>query len=131
MLNQAKNELIKSSKILGIHTALFSLLTFLSVIATLLIGSNEIIIGIGVSSVIMLIVDYINDINNNITSLLDHVHGVTSKYNAFLNVSQIISIDKEVDEGTLELNRIDSIEFKDVRLSYDGVNVILENINLK
>ena len=46
MLNQAKNELIKSSKILGIHPALFSLLTFLSVIATLLIGSNEIIIGI-------------------------------------------------------------------------------------
>lgn len=104
MLNQAKNELIKSSKILGIHTALFSLLTFLAVIATLLIGGNEIIIGIGVSSVIMLIVDYINDINNNMTSLLDHVHGVTSKYNAFLNVLQIISIDKEVDEGTLELN---------------------------
>ena len=131
MLNQAKNELIKSSKILGIHTALFSLLTFLAVIATLLIGGNEIIIGIGVSSVIMLIVDYINDINNNMTSLLDHVHGVTSKYNAFLNVLQIISIAKEVDEGTLELNRIDSIEFKDVALSYDGVNVILENINLK
>ena len=79
----------------------------------------------------MLIVDYINDINNNMTSLLDHVHGVTSKYNAFLNVLKIISIDKEVDEGTLELNRIDSIEFKDVGLSYDGVNVILENINLK
>lgn len=131
MLNQAKNELIKSSKILGIHTALFSLLTFLAVIATLFIGGNEIVIGIGVSSAIMLIVDYINDINNNMTSLLDHVHGVTSKYNSFLNVLQIINIDKEVDEGTLELNRIDSIEFKDVALSYDGVNVILENINLK
>ena len=52
----------------------------------------------------MLIVDYINDINNNMTSLLDHIHGVMSKYNAFLNVLQIISIDKEVDEGTLELN---------------------------
>lgn len=76
----------------------------MAVIATLLIGGNEIIIGIGVSSVIMLIVDYINDINNNMTSLLDHIHGVMSKYNAFLNVLQIISIDKEVDEGTLELN---------------------------
>ncbi len=131
MLNQAKNELLKSSKILGIHTALFSLLTFLAVIAILFIGGNEIVIGIGVSSAIMLIVDYTSDINNNMTSLLDHVHGVTSKYNAFLNVLQIMSIDKEVDEGTLELNRIDSIEFKDVALSYDGVNVILENINLK
>ena len=131
MLNQAKDELIKSSKILGIHTALFSLLTFLAVIVTIFIGGNEILIGIGVSSAIMLIVDYTSDINNNMKGLLDHVHGVMSRYNAFLNVLQIINIDKEVDEGTLELNRIDSIEFKDVALSYDGVNVILENINLK
>ena len=131
MLNQSKNELIKSSKILGIHVALFSILTFLAVIATLFIGGNEIVIGIGVSSAIMLIVDYTSDINNNMTSLLEHVHGALSRYNAFLNVLQIINIDKEIDEGTLELNRINSIEFKEVALSYDSVNVILENINLK
>lgn len=131
MLNQAKNELINSSKILGIHTALFSLLTFFAIIFTLFIGGNEIIIGIGVSSAIMLIVDYISDINNNMTGLLDHVHNIINRYNAFLNVLKIINIDKEVDTGILELNRIDSIEFKDVALSYDGINVILENINLK
>ncbi len=131
MLEQAKNELIKSSKILGIHTALFSLLTFLAVIATLFIGGNEIVIGVEVGSIIMIIIDYISDINNNITSLLDHVHSLASKYNAFLNVLKIIDIEKEIDEGTLELNKVSSIEFKNVALSYDGVNVILENINLK
>ena len=130
ILNQAKRELIKSSKILGIHTALFSLLTFFAIIATLFIGGNEIVIGIGVSSAIMLIIDYVNDINNNMASLLDHVHGIMSKYSSFLNVLRIINIDKEVDKGSLELKKIDSIEFKDVTLSYDGVNVILENINL-
>ena len=130
ILNQAKRELIKSSKILGIHTALFSLLTFFAIIATLFIGGNEIVIGIGVSSAIMLIIDYVNDINNNMASLLDHVHGIMSKYSSFLNVLKIINIDKEVDKGSLELKKIDSIEFKDVALSYDGVNVILENINL-
>lgn len=130
ILNQAKRELIKSSKILGIHTALFSLLTFFAIIATLFIGGNEIVIGIGVSSAIMLIIDYVNDINNNMASLLDHVHGIMSKYSSFLNVLKIINIDKEVDKGSLELKKIDSIEFKDVTLSYDGVNVILENINL-
>ena len=130
ILNQAKRELIKSSKILGIHTALFSLLTFFAIIATLFIGGNGIVIGIGVSSAIMLIIDYVNDINNNMASLLDHVHGIMSKYSSFLNVLRIINIDKEVDKGSLELKKIDSIEFKDVALSYDGVNVILENINL-
>ena len=31
----------------------------------------------------------------------------------------------------MELKKIKSIEFKDVKLSYDGVNTILDNINLK
>lgn len=62
-----------SSKILGLHTALFTLLTFLSIIATLVIEGNQIVLEIGLGSTIMLIVDYINDINGHMQSLLDHV----------------------------------------------------------
>lgn len=131
MLRKAKNELIKSSKILGLHTALFSLLTFGAVIATLIIGGNQIILGVGLGSTIILIVDYISDINNHMNSLLEHAHGIVNKYNCFINILEIISIDKEVDEGVLELDKIDSIQFENVKLSYDGVNTILENINLK
>lgn len=131
MLRKAKNELIKSSKILGLHTALFSLLTFGAVIATLIIGGNQIILGLGLGSTIILIVDYISDINNHMDSLLEHAHGIVNKYNCFINILEIISIDKEVDEGILELDKIDSIQFENVKLSYDGVNTILENINLK
>lgn len=131
MLKQSKKELIKSSKILGLHTALFTLLTFLSIIATLIIGGNQIILGIGLGSIIMLIVDYINDINGHMQSLLDHVHGMVNKYNSFINIFNITCIDKEKDEGTLELKKIDSIEFENVKLSYDSANTILDNINLK
>ena len=131
MLKQSKKELIRSSKILGLHTALFTLLTFLSIIATLIIGGNQIILGIGLGSIIMLIVDYINDINGHMQSLLDHVHGMVNKYNSFINIFNITCIDKEKDEGTLELDKIDSIEFENVKLSYDNTNTILDNINLK
>lgn len=131
LLEKAKKDFIKSNKILGIHTALFSLLSFLTTIVTLLIGGNKIIIGIGVGSTIILMMDYINDINAHMKGVLDHAHEAMNKYTAFLNVLEIVDIDKEVDEGTLELNKIDSIEFKDVSLSYDGVNIILENINFK
>jgi len=131
MLKKAKNELIKSSKILGLHTALFSLLTFLSIISTLAIGGNQILLGIGLGSTIMLIVDYINDINGHMKSLLEHVHGIANRYNSFINILEIVKINEEKDEGTLELETIKSIEFKDVKLSYDGVNTILDNINLK
>lgn len=131
MLEKTKSELIKSSKILGLHTALFALLTFGTVIATLMIGGNQIVLGIGVGSTIILIVDYISDINNHMDSLLEHVHGIINKYNCFINILAIVSIDKEKDEGTLGLEKIDSVEFKNVKLSYDGVNTILDKINLK
>ena len=131
MLEKAKYELIKSSKILGSHTAIFSLLTFFATIATLIIGGNQIIIGVGVGSTIILIIDYISDISNHMQSLLEHIHGVINKYNCFINVLEIIDTNKEEDKGTLELEKIKSIEFKDVKLSYDNVNTTLENINLK
>ena len=131
MLEKSKKELLKSSKILGLHTALFSLLTFFSTIVTLIIGGNQIILGIGVGSTIILIVDYINDINNHMKSLLEHVHGIINKYNCFINILTIVDINKEIDEGTLELDNIKSIEFRNIKLSYDGINTILDNINLK
>ena len=64
-------------------------------------------------------------------SLLEHVHGIFNKYNCFINILGIVSINKEKDEGTLSLEKINSIEFKNVKLSYDGVNTILDKINLK
>ena len=131
LLEKAKCNSIKSSKILNIHSTIFSLLSFFATIVTLLISGNKIIIGIGVGSSIILMLDYINDINGHMKGVLDHAHEAINKYTAFLNVLEVMKLDKEVDEGTLELNKIDSIEFKDVALSYDGVNVILENINLK
>ncbi len=131
MLEKSKKEMINSSKIIGLHTALFALLTFFAIIATLVIGGSKIALGIGTAATIMLIIDYINDTNNNMFSLLEHVHGFINRYNCFINILQITSIKKEYDEGDLELNKIDSIEFKNVVLSYDNKNIILDNINLK
>lgn len=131
MLEKSKIEFIKSSKILGLHTALFSLLTFGATITTLVIGGNQIILGVGVGSTIMLIIDYINDINNHMENILDHSHNILNRYNCFLNILEIVSIQKECDNGKQKLDNINSIEFDNVKLSYDGVNTILENINLK
>lgn len=131
MLEKSKREFIKSSKILGLHTALFSLLTFGATITTLVIGGNQIILGVGVGSTIMLIIDYINDINSHMKNILDHSHNILNRYNCFLNILEIVSIQKECDNGKQKLDNINSIEFDNVKLSYDGVNTILENINLK
>lgn len=131
ILEKSKEKYLKTNKILALHTSLFSLITFSSVIITLIIGGNEIIMGIGVASTVMLLVDYISDINDHMQSLLNHAHGILSKYNAFLRILKISSIAKEEDKGIKNINKIKSIEFKNVKMSYDNENIILEDINLK
>ncbi len=131
MLDKCKNEMVKSSRIIAIHNGLFSLLTFGAVISILIIGGNELSLGIGMASTIMLMVDYVDDINRHMKSLMEHVHGLNNRYNCFLNVLKISKIKKEKNEGVRKLNNIETIEFKDVSLSYDGVNTILDRISFK
>lgn len=131
MLDKCKDETVKSSKIIAIHNSLFSLLTFGAVISILIVGGNELSLGIGLASTIMLMVDYVDDINRHMKSLLEHVHGLNNRYNCFLNVLKISKITKEKNEGIKKLNHIETIEFKDVSLSYDGINTILDKISFK
>lgn len=131
ILEKSKEKYLKTNKILALHTSLFALITFLSVIITLIIGGNEIIMGVGVASTVMLLVDYIGDINDHTQSLLNHAHGILSKYNVFLRILKISEIGKEEDDGIKNINKIKSIEFKNVKMSYDRENIILEDINLK
>lgn len=131
MLDKCKNEMVKSSRIIAIHNGLFSLLTFGAVISILIVGGNELSLGIGLASTIMLMVDYVDDINRHMKSLLEHVHGLNNRYNCFLNVLRTSKITKEKDEGTRTLKHIETIEFKDVSLSYDNINTILDKISFK
>lgn len=128
-LNKCKKEIIKSNKIISMHNGLFSLLTFASVITILVIGGNELSLGIGMASTIMLMVDYVDDINRHMKSLLEHIHGLNNRYNCFLNVLKTYKMPKEQNKGTRSLENIEKIEFKDISLSYDGVNTILDKIN--
>ena len=131
MLEKCKKEILNSSRIKEIHNSLFSLLTFGATISIIIIGGNELNLGIGMSSTIMLMIDYVDDINRQMKSLLGHVHGLNNRYISFLNVIKIHEIEKEEDNGKLSLESGKSIEFKDVSLSYDNKNIILDKINFK
>ena len=131
MLKECQKKIINSSKIIQIHNSLFSVLTFSAVISILLISGNELSLGIGLSSTIMLMLDYVDDISKHMKSLLGHVHGMNKKYNCFLNVLKISKLEKEKNDGTKHLDNIKTIEFKDVSLSYDAVNIILDKISFK
>ena len=131
ILDECKKEMLKANRIIAIHNGLFSLLTFGAVISILIIGGNELSIGIGGSSTIMLMINYVDDINRHMQSLLDHVHGLNNRYHCFLNVLETVKLAKEEDRGTKTLDHIECVEFKEVSLSYDQTNMILDRISFK
>ena len=49
ILEESKKEILKSSKIIEIHNAMFSLFTFSAIIMIILVGGNELILGVGIS----------------------------------------------------------------------------------
>lgn len=49
ILEESKKEILKSSKIIEIHNAMFSLFTFSAIIMIILIGGNELILGVRIS----------------------------------------------------------------------------------
>ena len=71
-----------------------------------------------------------NKKNKNIEELTSEILG-----NAF--IGNLFDISNDIDNTSqnlvtyLELDNIKSIEFRNIKLSYDGINTILDNINLK
>ncbi len=130
-LTEYKKEVLKSNKIIEMHNGLFSLLSFGAVISIIIVGGNELSMGIGMAATIMLMVDYTDDINRHMQELLEHVHNFNNRYNCFLNVLNMEKMEKEQDKGLKKLDNIENLEFKDVTLSYDNKNVILDKISFK
>lgn len=131
ILDECKKEMLKANQIIAIHNGLFSLLTFGAIISILIIGGNELSLGVGLSSTIMLMIDYVDDINRHMKSLLGHVHGLNKRYHCFLNVLETVKLEKEEDKGIETLDHIERVEFREVSLSYDQTNMILDRISFK
>ncbi len=128
-LEMNKERAIKSSRITNIHSMLFAILSFAALIATIIVGGNKLIIGATASSTIMMFENYLSNINNNVSNLVDHMHNITNRYNQFLNILQIIDMQKEEETGNKKLSKVLSIEFKNVCFSYDGQKMVLNDIN--
>ncbi len=128
-LETNKEKAIKSSRIINIHSMLFAILSFAALIATIIVGGNKLIIGATASSTIMMMENYLSNINNSVSNMVDHMHNITNRYNQFLNILQIVSLQKEEETGNEKLSKVSSIEFKNVCFSYDGQKMVLNDIS--
>lgn len=119
------------NKYIYLHSALLGILGFISLIIVVYYSGISIINGLITISLVILFKQYIGDIENRMNEMISQINAMNNSINSFKQISKLLDMKQEKDNGNLELKKISSIEFKNVKLSYDNINTVLENINFK
>lgn len=119
------------NKYIYLHSALLGILGFISLIVVVYYSGISIINGLITISLVILFKQYISDIENRMNEMISQINAMNNSINSFKQISKLLDMKQENDNGNLELKKISSIEFKNVKLSYDNINTVLENINFK
>lgn len=119
------------NKYIYLHSALLGILGFISLIIVVYYSGISIINGLITISLVILFKQYIGDIENRMNEMISQINAMNNSINSFMQISKLLDMKQENDNGNLKLKKIRSIEFKNVKLSYDNINTVLENINFK
>lgn len=119
------------NKYIYLHSALLGILGFISLIIIVYQAGINAISGLITISLIILFKEYIGDIENRMNEIINQVNAMNNCFYSFKQIYKLLDMEKEQNEGKLKLEKINSIEFKNVKLSYDNINIILNNINFK
>lgn len=119
------------NKYIYLHSALLGILGFISLIIVVYYSGISIINGLITISLVILFKQYIGDIENRMNEMISQINAMNNSINSFMQISKLLDMKQENDNGNLKLKKIRSIEFKNVRLSYDNINTVLENVNFK
>ena len=119
------------NKYIYLHSALLGILGFISLIIVVYYSGISIINGLITISLVILFKQYTGDIENRMNEVISWINSMNNSINSFKQISKLLDMKQENDNGNLELKRISNIEFKNVKLSYDNVNTVLEDINFK
>lgn len=119
------------NKYIYLHSALLGILGFISLIIVVYYSGISIINGLITISLVILFKQYIGDIENRMNEMISQINAMNNSINSFMQISKLLDMKQENDNGNLKLKKIRSIEFKNVKLSYDNINTVLENVNFK
>ena len=131
LLKKTTNEVLKYNKLIYAHKYLFSFISFISTLIIVYVCGLNAISGISSLALVILFRNYIADLDNDMNVIVDFKNEANSEYSAYLKIYELCNLSKEENSGSLTLNKVSSIEFSHVKMSYDGVNDILKDINFK
>lgn len=131
LLKQTTKEVLKYNRVIYVHKYLFSFISFISTLIIVYVGGLNIASGISSLALIILFRNYISDLDNDMNIIVEFSNLANTNYNDYMKIYSICNLDKEANNGVKKLSKVKSIEFNHVKMSYDGKNEVLKDINLK
>lgn len=130
LLKKTSDEVLKYNKVIYIHKYLLSFISFISTILIVYVVGVNILSGVSSLALIILFRNYIASLDSAMNIIVEFKNEANNNYNAYMKIYNLCLNEKEDKKDGLLLKKVDSIKFKHVKMSYDGVNDILKDINL-
>lgn len=130
LLKKTSDEVLKYNKVIYIHKYLLSFISFISTILIVYVDGVNILSGVSSLALIILFRNYIASLDSAMNIIVEFKNEANNNYNAYMKIYNLCLNEKEDKKDGLLLKKVDSIKFKHVKMSYDGVNDILKDINL-
>lgn len=130
LLKKTSDEVLKYNKVIYTHKYLLSFISFISTILIVYVGGVNILSGVFSLALIILFRNYIASLDSAMNIIVEFKNEANNNYNAYIKIYNLCLNEKEDKKDGLLLKKVDSIKFKHVKMSYDGVNDILKDINL-
>lgn len=132
LLKSTTKEVLKYNKIIYMHKYIFSFISFISTLIIVYVGGLNIASGISSLALIILFRNYIADLDNDMNIIVEFSNLANTNYNDYMKIYSTCMLEKEENNNNMiKLNEVNNITFNHVKMSYDGKNEILKDINLK
>lgn len=130
LLKKTSDEVLKYNKVIYIHKYLLSFISFISIILIVYVGGINILSGVSSLALIILFRNYIASLDSQMSIIVEFKNEANNNYNSYIKIYNLCLKEKENKESNLLLKKVNNIKFKHVKMSYDGINNILKDINL-
>ncbi len=121
---------MKSSLLASFTSPLISLINYIVYLVIIVLGSHYVLINKMLIGDIQSFIQYTKQISNPITNFSSLINSIQSGLVASSRIFTILDEKEELNEGKEMLNKIESIEFKNVCFSYSD-KPLIKDLNLK
>lgn len=132
LIEKYNKESKKLDKVIRNYTLVYDLLSLFAIFVVGLVGGINLLTGTITYGALILFINGTSSITKWINTLITHIERLNNSYISFIKILKFKEeVVEEKDTGTLKLEEVKNIKFKNVKFAYNKESQVLKGIDLK